>query len=110
MNKLLAFGLDGATFDLIRPWVAEGYLPNLGWLIENGVSGDLASTLPPVTSPAWPSFMTGMNPGKHAVFDFIRSSAGDFALVNDTSIRAPTIWQLVSAEELRVDVEAVYGK
>ena len=104
MNKLLVFGLDGATFDLIRPWVAEGYLPNLGWLIENGVSGDLASTLPPVTSPAWPSFMTGVNPGKHAVFDFIRSSAGDFTLVNATSIRAPTIWQIVSDVELRVGV------
>jgi predicted AlkP superfamily phosphohydrolase/phosphomutase len=104
MNRLLIFGLDGATLDLIRPWVAQGYLPNLGRLIESGVSGDLASTLPPVTSPAWPSFMTGMNPGKHAVFDFIRPSAGDFTLVNATSIHAPTIWQILSEAGLRVGV------
>jgi predicted AlkP superfamily phosphohydrolase/phosphomutase len=104
MEKLLIFGLDGATFDLIRPWVAQGHLPNLGRLIEGGVSGDLASTLPPVTSPAWPSFMTGMNPGKHNVFDFIRPNAGDFTLVNATSLRAPTIWQIASEAGLRVGV------
>jgi predicted AlkP superfamily phosphohydrolase/phosphomutase len=104
MEKLLVFGLDGATFDLIRPWVAQGHLPNLGRLMERGVSGDLASTLPPVTSPAWPSFMTGMNPGKHNVFDFIRPNAGDFTLVNATSLRAPTIWQIASAAGLRVGV------
>jgi predicted AlkP superfamily phosphohydrolase/phosphomutase len=104
MSKLLIFGLDGATFDLIRPWVAQGYLPNLGRLIENGVSGDLASTLPPVTSPAWPSFMTGMNPGKHNVFDFIRPNQGNFALVNATSLRAPTLWQIASEAGLRVGV------
>ncbi len=115
MTRLLIFGLDGATFDLIRPWVAEGFLPHLGQLIENGVSGDLASTLPPVTSPAWPSFMTGMNPGKHGVFDFIRPAAlkdvgavrpgvGSFSLVNATSIREPTIWQIMSDAGLRVGV------
>jgi predicted AlkP superfamily phosphohydrolase/phosphomutase len=104
MRKLLIFGLDGATFDLIQPWVAEGHLPNLGRLMQGGVWGDLASTLPPVTSPAWPSFMTGVNPGKHSVFDFIRPNAGEFTLVNATSIRAPTIWQIASQAGLRVGV------
>jgi predicted AlkP superfamily phosphohydrolase/phosphomutase len=119
MAKLLIFGLDGATFDLIRPWVAQGHLPHLGRLMREGVSGDLASTLPPVTSPAWPSFMTGMNPGQHGVFDFIHSAklrdanavhstklrgAGDLALVNATSIRAPTIWQILSRAGRRVGV------
>lgn len=102
MTKLLIFGLDGVTFDLMRPWMAEGYLPHLHRLVEAGISGDLASTLPPVTSPAWPSFMTGMNPGKHGVFDFIRPNAGDFTLVNATSIQAPTIWQILSEAKLRV--------
>ena len=101
MTRTLLFGLDGATFDLIRPWVTEGHLPHLGALMADGVSGDLASTLPPVTSPAWPSFMTGMNPGKHSVFDFIR---GDMSLVNATSIRAPTIWHILSEAGLRVGV------
>ncbi len=104
MNKLLIFGLDGATFDLIHPWAEQGHLPNLARLIQEGASGDLASTLPPVTSPAWPTFMTGVNPGKHGVFDFIRPSAGEFGLVNATSIRAPTMWQILSDAGLEVGV------
>lgn len=96
MTRLLVIGIDGATFDLIEPWAEAGDLPNLKRLMAEGVHTPLASTLPPVTSPAWPTFATGMNPGKHGVFDFIRPTGGRFELVNATSIRAPTIWQILS--------------
>jgi predicted AlkP superfamily phosphohydrolase/phosphomutase len=102
--KLLIIGFDGATFDLIRPWVDEGHLPNLGALMEGGVHGDLLSTLPPVTSPAWPTFMTGCNPGKHGVFDFIQPHGENFTLVNATRIRQPTLWQRLSDAGYRVGV------
>ncbi len=102
--KLLIIGFDGATFDLIRPWVAEGHLPNLGRMMADGVYGDLLSTLPPVTSPAWPTFMTGCNPGKHGVFDFIQPHGENFTLVNATRIRQPTMWQRLSDAGYRVGV------
>lgn len=102
--KLLIVGIDGATFDLVRPWAQQGHLPNLARLMQQGVTADLASTLPPVTSPAWPTFMTGCNPGKHGVFDFIQPKGADFSLVNSTKIRQPTIWQRLSAAGLRVGV------
>lgn len=102
--KLLIIGFDGATFDLIRPWVAEGLLPNLGALMADGVHGDLISTLPPVTSPAWPTFMTGCNPGKHGVFDFIQPHGENFSLVNATRIRQATLWQRLSDAGYRVGV------
>ncbi len=102
--KLLIIGFDGATFDLIRPWAATGYLPNLERLMESGVHGDLLSTLPPVTSPAWPTFMTGCNPGKHGVFDFIQPHGDNFTLVNATAIRQPTLWQRLSRVGYRVGV------
>ena len=76
MNRLLVIGLDGATLDLVRPWAAQGHLPHLAKLIAEGTHGPLESTLPPVTSPAWPSFVTGKNPGRHGVFDFIRPRGG----------------------------------
>ena len=59
--KLLIIGLDGATFDLIEPWVAEGILPNIGGLMKSGVYGALESTIPPITPNAWSTFMTGKN-------------------------------------------------
>lgn len=104
MTKLLIIGFDGATFDLIRPFAEAGHLPNLRVLLAGGVHGDLASTLPPVTSPAWPTFMTGCNPGKHGVFDFIQPHGNNFTLVNSTRIRQPTIWQRLSAAGYRVGV------
>ena len=84
--RLIIFGLDGATFDLIRPWAAAGYLPTLHALLQRGVSGDLASTLPPLTATAWPSFMTGKNPGKHGIFDFFRPTTGELVFVNASQI------------------------
>ena len=104
MTKLLIIGFDGATFDLIRPWAEQGYLPNLAQLMKDGVHGDLRSTLPPVTSPAWPTFMTGCNPGKHGVFDFIQPQGANFSLVNSTRIKQPTIWQRLSQQDYQVGV------
>ena len=101
---LLIIGFDGATFDLIKPWARDGYLPHLAGLMGDGVTADLASTLPPVTSPAWPTFMTGTNPGKHGVFDFIQPHGENYTLVNSTRIRQPTLWRRLSAAGYRVGV------
>jgi len=96
MSRVLAIGIDGATFDLIQPWAEAGALPHLAKLMSEGVHGPLESTLPPVTSPAWPTFATGKNPGKHGVFDFIRPLGGRFELVNASSLRAKTLWDILS--------------
>ncbi len=110
-SPILVVGLDGATLDLIRPWAEAGYLPNLARLIESGASGELESTLPPVTSPAWPSFMTGKHPDRHGVFDFIRPNlgaahlrAGAFDMVNASQIDGRTVWEYLSDAGLRVGV------
>ena len=104
MSRVLVVGIDGGTLDLIRPWAEQGYLPHLARLMDEGAWGKLESTLPPVTSPAWPTFATGKNPGKHGVFDFIRPSGGEFEMVNATSIRSRTLWQILSDAGRRVGV------
>lgn len=98
MNRVFIIGWDGATWDLIKPWIAEGKLPNIAKLIEEGSSGPLRSTLPPMTFPAWSSFMTGVNPGKHGIFDFMRQTPGkyDLEFVNGGQRKAPSFWQLLS--------------
>ncbi len=104
MSRVLVIGIDGGTFDLIRPWAEQGHLPHLARLMDEGAWGLLESTLPPVTSPAWPTFASGKNPGKHSVFDFIRPAGGEFELVNSTSIKARTLWQILSDAGRRVGV------
>lgn len=69
-KRLLIIGLDGATFNLIDPWVQEGKLPTLGRIINSGVKATLQTTIPPITPCAWSSFTTGKNPGKHGIYDF----------------------------------------
>ena len=71
--RLVIVGIDGGTFDLAAPWAAEGLLPNLARLMERGSWGDLVSTYPPITAAAWSSFLTGCNPGKHGVYDFLET-------------------------------------
>ncbi len=69
-KKTIVIGLDGLTFDLIGSWMQKGHMPNIKKAIENGVSGELMTVIPPQTATAWTSFATGLNPGKHGVYFF----------------------------------------
>lgn len=96
--KVVVIGLDAATWTVIRPWMADGSMPNLAKLMRTGVSGTLQSILPPITPPAWTSFMTGKNPGKHGIFHFVETEHGGYAMnyANATSRRSPTVWKLLN--------------
>jgi predicted AlkP superfamily phosphohydrolase/phosphomutase len=104
--KVLIIGIDGATFDLITPWVAEGKLPTFKRLLESGVHGPLTSTIPPVTAAAWTSFMTGKNPGKHGLYHFIEPQPRSYEAryTNARSRLTRTMWQLLNEAGLRVGV------
>ena len=79
-TKVLVIGLDGATFDVVRPAIDRGLMPHLARLIEQGASGLLHSTVPAMSPPAWTSMITGMNPGKHGIYDFVRRQPGSYRL------------------------------
>lgn len=106
---LLIIGLDGATFDLVEPWAAAGGLPNLARLMDEGAWGRLRSTVPPVTFPAWTSFMTGTNPGQHGVYDFTRRVPNTYQVefINATYRRRPSLWRMLSDAGRRVGVMGV---
>ncbi len=97
-RPVVIIGLDGATFDLIEPWAAEGHLPNFQRLLQEGASGRLLSTKPDHSAPAWTSFSTGVNPGKHGVYFFVGPSFDKlrFRPVNARSIRSRRLWQIIS--------------
>jgi predicted AlkP superfamily phosphohydrolase/phosphomutase len=70
--RALLIGLDGATFDVLDRLVAEGTMPFLGTLMSSGSSARLRTVVPPLTPPAWTSLVTGVPPGRHGIFDFVR--------------------------------------
>ena len=97
-NKLLVIGLDGASFNVLDTLIEKGYLPNIARLIGGGARADLETTFPPITAVAWSSFMTGKNPGKHGIFEFVRReqhSKRELA-VNASFRKGRAIWDLLS--------------
>jgi len=79
-ERVLIVGWDGATFDLITPWVQQGRLPHTARLIAEGAQRQLLSTIPTLSPPAWTSLITGKNPGRHGTFDFVRRQPGAYDL------------------------------
>lgn len=107
--RVIVVGLDGATLDLIQPWVEDGILPNFAHLMSQGAWGRLQSVIPPLTGTAWNSFMTGKNPGKHGIFDFIHRGRDDYngVPINASMRDGESLWHLLSEAEKRVGVLSV---
>ncbi len=101
-KRVLVVGLDGATFDIITPLVRVGRLPTFAKLMKEGTWGNLKSTILPTTGPAWTSFMTGKNPGKHGVYGFYSFSKGTYEtqIVTEHSIRTKKIWDYLDDERI----------
>jgi predicted AlkP superfamily phosphohydrolase/phosphomutase len=98
-ERVLVFGIDGATFDVIRPAIAAGKLPHLKRLMDEGAWGPLESTIHPITPMAWSSFATGCNAGKHGIFDFSRRSDNKILLNNAANRMRPAIWSYLNASD-----------
>ena len=97
-RKIVVIGLDGATFDIIEPLTKRGKLPNLARIMENGVYGELTSTIHPITPQAWTTFLTGKNAGKHGIFDFTtrKKDSYDIEFVNDGLRKSESIFSILS--------------
>ena len=74
--RLLIIGIDGGDWDLLDAFIEKGRMPNLAALVRRGARADLTSCFPPVTAPAWTSMVTGVNPGRHGIVDFMDFDVG----------------------------------
>jgi len=71
-QRVFVLGFDGMDPTLARKWMDEGKLPNLKRLSEQGTFAKLETTQPSESPVAWASFATGVNPGKHNIYDFLK--------------------------------------
>src|SRR5262245_43840404 len=106
---LLIVGIDGADWDLVAPWLRAGGLPALASLADAGTGGRAVSTIPAATFPAWTSFATASEPGRHGIFDFsVREGYGiRFLHAGDRAV--PSIWRRLADAGLRVAVYNLPG-
>jgi predicted AlkP superfamily phosphohydrolase/phosphomutase len=102
--EVMVIGIDGASWNVLNLMMRAGAMPNLKGLMDRGISGNLTSTIPPTSPPAWSSFMTGKNPGKHGIFSWWDALNLQFVPVNAQHIAGKTLWQLLSEGGKRVGV------
>ncbi|RJP80606.1 MAG: hypothetical protein C4524_03095 [Candidatus Zixiibacteriota bacterium] len=100
--KLLILALDGFDPDLFARW--RDRLPHLDRLARQGCWRPAASTVPPMTFPAWSTFLTGVDPGRHGIFDFTERLPGRLGVrfVNASRRSSPTFLRLASAAGWKV--------
>jgi len=98
VDRVLVLGIDGATWTVLDAMRARGVMPNLDALVDRSATGTLRSIVPPVTTAAWTSMMTGCGPARHGVFDHRYYDAAESRMkVNHSGrIRVPTLWRMLS--------------
>jgi predicted AlkP superfamily phosphohydrolase/phosphomutase len=94
--RVFVLGLDGATWDVLRPLVEQGELPHLAGIMGQGAAGTLRSVFPPLSPVAWTAVMTGKNSGKHGIFEFLEPGHDPLGgRVNSSrAIQAELVWEI----------------
>ncbi len=108
-HKLFVIGLDCLDPTLAFDWWLDE-LPNLKALAGRSVYGRLASTIPPITVPAWTCLLTGRDPGQQGFYGFRNRadySYEQMSMATADKIRYPRVWDTVSGAGGKVIVVGV---
>ena len=105
-DRLFVLSIDGLPHSFLTQPRGEALMPNLVGLTDNGAFGRMNSILPTVSSVAWASYATGVNPGKHGVFGFVDRQPSPFETWVPTArdLKAPAIWDLMGRTGKEVGV------
>ena len=104
--RVVVIGLDGTPHTFAQRMIREGHMPNLGRITAQAGLTRMHSVYPTVSSVAWSTYMTGVNPARHGIYGFIDRKAGTYDTTIPTSRRmtAKTLWQMLSEAGKRVIV------
>jgi predicted AlkP superfamily phosphohydrolase/phosphomutase len=90
IKRAVILGFDGMDPELTERFIAEGRLPNLARLSEQGTFRKLRTTYPAISPVAWSTFMTGVNPGKHNIYDFLARDLSNYLpYLSSAEIKGP---------------------
>ena len=102
-RRVLLLGWDAADWKIIHPLLERGEMPVLNHLIENGVSGNLATLFPIISPILWNSIATGKRADKHGILGFIEPTPDGAGArpVSSTSRRSKALWNILSQSGMR---------
>ncbi len=97
-KKVFVLGLDSIPPELFFDrWLDQ--LPTIKQLVSHSMYGEMKSTIPAITCPAWVSMMTSVNPGKLGLYGFRNRSRYDYeglSFASSRSVHFATIWDILS--------------
>ncbi len=110
-RPVLFVGLDGADWELLDEYTAQGVMPNLAALVAEGAGGVLETIQPPLSPLVWTTMLTGVSPLQHGILDFTRfnPSTGQKEPITSDERREPAVWNMASAAGRRVGVLGLWA-
>ncbi len=99
--QVMVLGIDGATWDVMKPLIDAGELPNLAKLYARGIHGVLQSRPPALSPVVWTTMFTGRPWQEHGVRDWKTSQS--------QHRKVAAVWEMSSARGLVTDVFNVPG-
>ncbi len=97
-RKVFVIGLDCAEPELVfKKW--RNHLPNLSWLADNGLYGDLESSIPAITVPAWSSMLSSRDPGTLGIYGFRNRSDRSYnnmAIATSRLLKHQRVWDYLA--------------
>jgi len=100
-GKVIVIGIDGADWKIINQ--LKSVLPNITYLVENGASAILKSTIPPFSPIAWNSIFTGMKPHNHGILGFVQPEKNSYQakIINSTHRKAKALWNYCTEGDVK---------
>ena len=93
VDRVIIVGFDGMDPELAARWIRQGKLPHLARMAKTGTFRPLATTHPPISPVAWSTFLTGVNPGKHNIYDFLNRDRQTYLpFLSSAQVMGPRRW------------------
>ncbi len=102
-KKVLFLGLDAAMPDLIKKFAAEGNLPNIKKIMDQGIFSRLETVFPPLTAAAWTAIVSGAGSGTNGVPSLMVKHLGEeldhwHTSFDRREVLCETLWDVAKRE------------
>ncbi len=108
--KVVVLGFDGMDPTFLNKAKSHRDLPAFDRLDDTGAYSTIDSSVIPISPAAWSSVLTGTNPGKHGIYDFVTrtdAESTEFDVVSAADRCAPAMWDYLNELDYRVGVVGV---
>ena len=101
--KVIVFAVNGAEWDILRPLLIQGQMPNLKKVLDNGTFGKLKTISEPNCPKVFTTFATSVPPEESGITGFV--VGGQTASTN--MLKAEPLWSILSKRGITVGMANV---